>query len=97
MPALAPIAADVDIPFLARQFVFAGGDIRNVVLDAAYLAVQEGGEIGMRHFLAAVARQFAKRGRLPTAGEFREYFGMLGEGCQTVALEQRRDARERAR
>ncbi len=97
MPARAPIAADVDIPFLARQFVFAGGDIRNVVLDAAYLAVQEGGEIGMRHFLAAVARQFAKRGRLPTAGEFREYFGMLGEGCQTVALEQRRDARERAR
>ena len=97
LPARAPIAADVDIPFLARQFVFAGGDIRNVVLDAAYLAAQESGEIGMRHFLAAVARQFAKRGKLPTAGEFREYFGMLGEGCQTVALEQRRAARELSR
>jgi hypothetical protein len=80
LPAQAPVDGDVDLPFLAKQFVFAGGDIRNVVLDAAYLAAQEGGPIAMRHFLAAVARQLAKRGRLPTTAEFKEYFGMLAEG-----------------
>ena len=78
-----PLAADVDLAFLARQFAFAGGDIRNMVLDAAYLAAQETDAIHMRHLLAAVARQYAKRGKVPTASEFREYFGMLSKGGST--------------
>jgi AAA+ superfamily predicted ATPase len=78
-PPLAPLAADLDIPFLARQFTLAGGDIRNVVLDAAYLAAQEDQSIGMRHLLNAVAHQYAKRGKVPTATEFREYFALLGQ------------------
>src|SRR5581483_672071 len=30
----APLSTDVDFPFLAKQFPIAGGDIRNVALDA---------------------------------------------------------------
>jgi hypothetical protein len=77
IPAAAPIAADVDFEFLAQRFVLAGGDIRNIVLDAAYAAAREDGAIGMRHLLRAVAQQFQKRGRVPAAGEFREYEGLL--------------------
>jgi hypothetical protein len=80
LPEEAPLDADIDIPFLARQFIFAGGDIRNIVLDGAYLAAQENGRLHMRHLLIAVARQFAKRGKVATATEFREYTGLLAQG-----------------
>jgi len=78
-PASAPVAADIDFGFLARQFAFAGGDIRNVVLDAAYAAAQYDDPITMAHVLRAVARQYAKRGKVPSAAEFREYYGILRE------------------
>jgi SpoVK/Ycf46/Vps4 family AAA+-type ATPase len=76
-PASAPLGADVDFAFLGRQFPLAGGDIRNIVLDAAYRAAQTDQPIGMREILQAVARQYTKRGKLPSASEFREYFRLL--------------------
>jgi len=41
-PAETPIGNDVDFQFLAAQFPLTGGDIRNVALDAAFLAAQSG-------------------------------------------------------
>jgi hypothetical protein len=76
-PASAPRAGDVDFGFLARRFVLSGGDIRNIVLDAAYRAAQEDAAIGMRHLLRGVAHQIAKRGKVPASGEFREYASLL--------------------
>ena len=78
-PPDAPVADDVDFPFLARQFELAGGDIRNVVLDAAFLAADGQGVIAMKHLVRALARQMAKQGRTPSASEFREYFGVMGD------------------
>ena len=79
-PSAVPIDADVDFGFLARRFVLAGGDIRNIVLDAAYRAAQTGESIGMPHLLRAVMQQYAKRGKVPAAGEFREYASLLASG-----------------
>jgi SpoVK/Ycf46/Vps4 family AAA+-type ATPase len=80
-PAEAPRAANVDFPFLARQFTLAGGDIRNIVLDAAYAAAQRSAPIAMGDLLRAVARQHEKRGKVPGASEFREYFDLLGKAA----------------
>jgi SpoVK/Ycf46/Vps4 family AAA+-type ATPase len=77
LPSSAPVATDVDFGFLARRFALSGGDIRNIVLDSAYRAAQEDAEIGMRHLLRGVAHQIAKRGKVPSTGEFREYAGLL--------------------
>lgn len=77
IPSAAPVAVDVDYTFLGRQFELAGGDIRNSVLDAAYAAARESSEITFGHLLRAVARQFAKRGQVPTQSEFREHFTNL--------------------
>src|SRR5262249_13768281 len=41
-PADAPVADDVDFVFLAKQFNLAGGEIRNVALDAAFRAAENG-------------------------------------------------------
>jgi hypothetical protein len=73
-PPRAPRAEDIDFAFLARQFELAGGDIRNVVLDAAFLAAQDGGSIGMPQLVQALARQMAKQGRMPSITDFQRYF-----------------------
>ena len=77
-PSNAPVAGDVDFAFLARQFELAGGDIRNVVLDAAFLAADGQGVIAMKHLVRALARQMAKQGRTPSASEFQRYFELAG-------------------
>lgn len=78
-PDSVPVAADVDWEFLARQFRIAGGDIRNVALDAAFLAAGAGEALGMRQLMQAMARQLVKQGRAPTAGEFRQYLPLVSE------------------
>ncbi|MDB5812207.1 MAG: family ATPase [Betaproteobacteria bacterium] len=78
-PARAPLAEDVDFTFLAKQFDLAGGDIRNVALDAAFLAAQGSNVIDMRCVIEALARQMAKQGKTPTAADFRQYQGLVGE------------------
>jgi len=72
LPARAPLADDLDIGFLARQFAFAGGDIRVAVLDAAFAAAADDSPIDMSRLLQAVARQLLKQGKVP-GGEFQHY------------------------
>jgi hypothetical protein len=79
-PTQAPVGRDVDFGFLARQFDLAGGDIRNVVLDAAFLAAEAGGVIDMRTVVEAMARQLAKQGKTPTGSEFKQYQSLLPTG-----------------
>jgi SpoVK/Ycf46/Vps4 family AAA+-type ATPase len=67
----------VNFGFLARQFEFAGGDIRNAMLAAAFLAAEESAPIRMEHLLLAAARELLKLGRLPSKSDFREYFDLI--------------------
>jgi AAA+ superfamily predicted ATPase len=80
LPTALPLAGDIDFAFLARQFALAGGDIRNVVLDAAYAAAADAAPLSMRHLLQAVARQQAKRGRAMDRAQLREYAHLLEAG-----------------
>jgi len=75
-PREAPLAPDVDFAFLAKQFRLTGGDIRNVVLNAAFLAAQAGGPLGMRELVSALRHQLIKQGRVPTPGDFKQYYGL---------------------
>jgi hypothetical protein len=76
-PTTAPVAADVDFGFLGRRFELAGGDIRNVAVDAAFLAAREGQSISMRHVTQALARELVKQGRSPTPSDFKQYYTLL--------------------
>ena len=55
----------IDLDRLAGSVELAGGDIRNIVLSAAYAAVAEGASVGMRHISSAVRREYIKLGRRP--------------------------------
>jgi SpoVK/Ycf46/Vps4 family AAA+-type ATPase len=72
-PAEAPLDADVDLAFLARQFKLAGGNIRNIALLSAFLAAEDGAAIGMRQIVRAVRREYQKLGKLVTGSEFGAY------------------------
>ncbi len=76
IPARAPLADDVDFAFLARQFELAGGNIRNVVLSAAFLAADQKSSIHMEHFIRATSRELQKLGKLASRTEFREFYDL---------------------
>jgi len=78
-PPQVPLAHDIEFGFLAKQFAISGGDIRNVALDAAFLAAEDGQVVTMRVLIMAMARQMLKQGRTPAASEFKEYFSMVQE------------------
>ena len=73
-----PVADDIDLDFLARQFRISGGNIRNVCVMAAYLAAAEDRAVGMADLVRATEREYRKLGRLTVEAEFGEYFGLVG-------------------
>ena len=75
-----PLGSDVDFQFLARKFPIAGGDIRNVALDAAFLAAQDGKVVTMRQLARALARQMMKQGKIPSAMDFQQYHALIVDG-----------------
>lgn len=80
IPKSTPLAGDVDIGFLAERFEFVGGNIKNCVLNAAFLAAADpraGGRVHMRHYLRAVRYEFVKTGRVFTRADFEPYAGLV--------------------
>lgn len=63
-PKEAPVSAEIDYEFLSKQFQIAGGNIKNIVLNAAFLAAENGGVIGMEHVLHGAKREYEKMGKL---------------------------------
>ena len=59
-----PTAGELDLPLLAQRFKLAGGNIRNILVSAAYLAAADGGQVGMAHLLHGTRRELQKMGRL---------------------------------
>jgi len=60
----APHAANLDFDLMARRFRLAGGNIRNIIVNAAYLAAADGQEVTMAHLLHGARRELQKMGRL---------------------------------
>ncbi len=54
----------LDFNWLARRYELAGGNIRNIIVSAAYLAAADGGLVTMEHLLYGTRRELQKMGRL---------------------------------
>jgi hypothetical protein len=74
LPSTLPLADDVDLEFLASSFSLSGGSIRNICVEAAYLAAEDAGRVTMDHLARAAALEHRKLGILLSAGEFKQYF-----------------------
>ena len=63
-PAEATLSETIDYELLARKFPIAGGNIKNIVLNAAFYTAEEGEAIAMEHILRGTKREFEKIGKL---------------------------------
>ena len=80
IPKTTPLAEDVDIRFLAERFEFVGGNIKNCILNAAFLAAADPeaeGEVHMKHYLQAIRYEFVKTGKVFTRADFEPYAGLV--------------------
>lgn len=74
-PVEAPLEA-LDLDALARLEI-SGGNIRNVALNAAFLAAQQQTNIQMKHVLHAARREYVKIDKLLTEAEFGAHYGQM--------------------
>jgi AAA+ superfamily predicted ATPase len=72
------LAEGVDFDHLARQFKLSGGNIRNIVLAAAFAAAGDGGSVTMAHLLHGTRREYQKMGKMLTAAELQLSHGYTG-------------------
>ena len=63
-PSNAPLANDVNFRWLSRKLKIAGGNIKNISLRAAFLALERNGQIGMDCVVEAAKRESEKIGKI---------------------------------
>ncbi|MCR5451316.1 MAG: ATP-binding protein [Lachnospiraceae bacterium] len=81
VPKTTPLDEDVDFRFIAEKYEFAGGNIKNCVLNAAFLAAEDEtaeGKVCMRHYLLAIKYEFVKVGKVFTKADFEPYADQVG-------------------
>ena len=77
LPENAPRQSDIDFSFLAQKFKMTGGNIKNIVLGAAFLAAQESKPIDMTHLILATKAEYQKEGKLAIKTDFGPYFDLI--------------------
>ena len=71
-----PINDDVDYSFLSK-FKITGGNIKNIALNAAFLAAGDSDDVKMEHIIRATKREFQKMGKLCTPADFGKYYELV--------------------
>ena len=70
-PCDAPLAEDVDFRWLSRKLKITGGNIKNISLRAAFLAIERTGVIGMDCLIDAAKRENEKIGKIDLLADYR--------------------------
>ncbi|SDW54940.1 ATP-binding protein [Paenibacillus sp. CF384] len=73
-PAATPLASDVDFAALAARIEVAGGNIKNIVLTAAFMAAAAGRPVGMRELVASARQELKKTGKILVNSEWDSFF-----------------------
>ncbi len=78
-PANTPTAGDIDYGFLAGRFKIAGGNIKNIAVNSAFLASANGGKVNMENIILAVKREYQKMGKMCSKSDFGQYYHLVRE------------------
>lgn len=68
---------NVDWDFLAENFKMAGGNIKNCIIHAAFLAASEGKPIGMRHLLTGIVNEQRKNSTVVLRDDLKQYADLV--------------------
>jgi len=63
-PKEAPVDDDIDFEYLSGQFELSGGNIKNIVISAAFSAAADGQPINMKYIINAVCDEIIKQGKV---------------------------------
>lgn len=81
-PAGMPVAEDLDLEYLAEQFEFSGANIKNVILNAAFLAAKDHETIRMQHILLSIEDEYLKFQKHILPGEYGRYSALFLQAKQ---------------
>ena len=87
-PASAPVSPDIDYAYLARELRLPGGNIKNIVLSAAFLAA-EMGRVGMQHILHGGRRDTEKMGKIwrqPSSASALSHWSMVRRASEVAVF-----------
>ena len=76
-PSGAPVEDKLDYDFLAEKFVMAGGNIKNIALNAAFYAAHAGCPIGIKQIMQAAKREYKKMGKTFLKSDFDPYYQLI--------------------
>jgi hypothetical protein len=76
-PPEAPKADDIDFDFLSSHFKLTGGNIKNIVLNAAFIAAEEQRPIKMSDLILGTRSELRKEGKLCTKSDFGQYYSLI--------------------
>ena len=74
-PGQMPLQKDIDIPYLADNFELSGASIKNIALNAAFIAASRQEITGMEHIMTALQQEYEKSGKVLGKAELKEYYG----------------------
>lgn len=78
-PAAAPVDEKLDMDFLAEKFILAGGNIKNIAVNAAFYAAQSSCSIGIKQIMLAAKREYKKLGKTFLKSDFAPYYQLIEE------------------
>jgi ATP-dependent 26S proteasome regulatory subunit len=76
-PKQAPLSENIDWDFLSKKVKLSGGSIKNIVINAAYLAAVEHTNISMQHIMVMAKREYLKAGMDFLEADFKPYFALI--------------------
>lgn len=76
-PSGAPVDTDLDYDFLAEKFVLAGGNIKNIALNAAFYAAHASSSISIRDIMLAAKREYKKLGKTFLMSDYAPYYQLI--------------------
>jgi SpoVK/Ycf46/Vps4 family AAA+-type ATPase len=76
-----PLSENIDYSFLSKLKI-TGGNIKNVALNAAFLAASNSRVVTMGHIIIAMRREFQKNGKLCVKGDFGVYYKIIEDGIK---------------
>lgn len=76
-PKETPKSEDIDLEFLAKRLKISGGNIKNIALNAAFLAAENSKKVDIKHIIQATKREFQKMGRLCVQSDFEKYYDLV--------------------
>ncbi len=69
-----PLKEDIDMEYLASNFELSGASIKNIALNAAFMAASMQEFTGMEHVMTALQQEYKKSGKTLGREELKEYY-----------------------